>query len=155
LGAWATAIGELAQAASHADVARVLGNPKVSAAQAVDLLQGLAKGAGSAEVKNFLGLLAKNDRLAVLPEIASQFEALKNAAEGEVEATVYSAFPMDSAQIAALAADLGKKFGRKVKAHVVEDKSLIGGIKAVVGDRVIDASVKGKLEALKLGMLAA
>ena len=102
---------------------------------------------------NFLRAVIENGRLAALPEIATQFRALKNAQSGSSDAVVYSAFP-----IAAIRA------GRRVAARwksgsaascnvtVQEDPSLIGGIRVVVGDEVLDTSVKARLEQMKVAL---
>jgi F-type H+-transporting ATPase subunit delta len=74
--------------------------------------------------------------------------ALKHEREGVVDAEIASAFPLDDAQLATLVNELEARFKRKVKPNVAVDKELIGGIKVVVGDEVIDGSVRGKLAAM-------
>jgi F-type H+-transporting ATPase subunit delta len=80
------------------------------------------------------------------------FEELKAAQEGVKEATIYSAFPVDDAQRKALIEDLEARFKTRLTAEVVVDQSLIGGVKIVVGDQVLDTSVRGKLESLRLAL---
>src|SRR6266705_2946814 len=80
------------------------------------------------------------------PEISAQFLELKNAHEGVVEAEVRTAFRLDNAQLSGLVADLERRFKRRVQPHVTLDKELIGGVRVTVGDEVIDASVRGRLE---------
>ena len=99
-------------------------------------------------------VLAENGRLEVLAEIGAQYEVLKNEREGLVEAEVYTAFEMDAAQLADLVARLQRKTGRKVKARVSVDKSLIGGVKVVIGDKVIDGSARAQLAALETALKA-
>jgi F-type H+-transporting ATPase subunit delta len=89
-----------------------------------------------------------------LSDIARQFRALKNAASGSTEAVVYSAFPMDAQALAEVAVTLEKRFGRKLGVTVEVDASLIGGIRAVVGDEVLDTSVKARLEQMKMALIA-
>jgi F-type H+-transporting ATPase subunit delta len=84
----------------------------------------------------------ENGRLAALPEIAAQFQALVNASSGVSDATIYSAFPIDARQLADVVASLEKRFGRKLKARVEVVPELIGGIRVVVGDEVLDTSVR-------------
>ena len=105
-------------------------------------------------VQNFLQSLLENGRLAVLPEIAAQYKALNNARSGVSDAIVYSAFPIDDAALAAVVGSLEKRFGRKLKAQVEIDPELIGGIRAVVGDEVLDTSVKARLEQMKAALTA-
>ena len=104
--------------------------------------------------QNFLRTVIENGRLAALPEIAHQFRALKNALGGTSDAVVYSAFPIDAAQLGGVAQALEKRFGRKLNLTVQEDPSLIGGIRVVVGDEVLDTSVKARLEQMKVALTA-
>jgi F-type H+-transporting ATPase subunit delta len=80
--------------------------------------------------------------------------ALVNASSGVSDATVYSAFPIDDAQLADVKASLEKRFARKLKAASQVDPELIGGIRVVVGDEVLDTSVKARLEQMKVALTA-
>jgi F-type H+-transporting ATPase subunit delta len=104
--------------------------------------------------KNFLRTVIENGRLNALPEIAEQFRALKNAQSGSADAVVYSAFPIDAAALADLATTLEKRFGRKLNVSVELQPELIGGIRVVVGDEVLDSSVKARLEQMKVALTA-
>jgi F-type H+-transporting ATPase subunit delta len=73
---------------------------------------------------------------------------LRREKEGTLEATIISALPMDDTQVRQLVAQLENKYQRKVTAQVETDSSLIGGVKIVVGDKVIDATVRGRLDAM-------
>ncbi len=99
-------------------------------------------------------VLAENGRLDVLQEICSHYEALKNEREGVVEAEVISAFEMNETQVADLVARLEKKTGRRVKARVSVDQNLIGGVKVVLGDKVIDGTARAQLGALEAALKA-
>ena len=94
-------------------------------------------------MQNFVRVLIQNDRLAVLPEIATLFESLKNEREGVVEAQIESAFPVDDAALAQLVGDLERRFKRKVRPQLHIDRALIGGALIKVGDEVIDGTVRG------------
>ena len=147
LPSWSDALGRLAAVAST-DVARdLVGNPQLAVSQVVALIADTA-GQLTAEQRNFVQVLAENDRLAVLPEITAQFEALRNAHEGVLEAHVDSAFPLSDAQVADIVATLQAKHGRQVKVAVHVDPELIGGIAIRIGDEVTDVSVRGKLAQL-------
>jgi F-type H+-transporting ATPase subunit delta len=89
-----------------------------------------------------------------LPEIALQFHALVNARSGVSDAVVYSAFAIEPAQLADVVATLERRFKRKLNASVVVEPELIGGIRVVVGDEVLDSSVKARLEQMKLALTA-
>ena len=92
--------------------------------------------------------------MSALPEIAAQFQALVNASSGVSDATVYSAYPIDDAQLGEVMASLQQRFGRKLKGVVQLDPELIGGIRVVVGDEVLDTSVKARLEQMKAALTA-
>jgi F-type H+-transporting ATPase subunit delta len=79
---------------------------------------------------------------------------LKNALGGSSDATVFSAFAMDAAALADVASALEKRFGRKLNLTVALEPELIGGIRVVVGDEVLDTSIKARLEHMKLALTA-
>jgi F-type H+-transporting ATPase subunit delta len=112
------------------------------------------KGALSDAAKNLLRTVIANGRIAALPEIASQFHALVNASSGVSDATVYSAFDIAPAQLAEVVSALEARFKRKLNASVVLEPELIGGIRVVVGDEVLDTSVKARLEQMRVALTA-
>jgi F-type H+-transporting ATPase subunit delta len=142
----------LAAVAGHPDMLRLADNPKVSAAQVVDVITGVAKNALDGKVANLLRTVVDNGRVAALPEIAAQFNAMVKARSGTSDATVYSAFPIDAARLAEVTPTLEKRFARKLNVSVVVDPELIGGIRVVVGDEVLDSSVRARLEKMKLAL---
>jgi F-type H+-transporting ATPase subunit delta len=95
---------------------------------------------------NLIKLLVEYDRLAILPEIAGIYEELKAQDEGSLDAEITAATALSDAQVKTLVDQLQTKFGKKVEASVKVDPEIIGGIKIVVGDTVIDASVRGRLQ---------
>jgi F-type H+-transporting ATPase subunit delta len=113
---------------------------------------GILAGRLSGEAENFVRVLAENGRLELLPHIRAQYEALRNEREGVVEAEIQTAFELEPAQLADLVARLEKKTGRKVKASVRLDRSLIGGVRIVLGDKVIDGSARAQLAALETAL---
>jgi F-type H+-transporting ATPase subunit delta len=148
---WLDALGAVA---SNPQLLQFSENPKVSNQQVFDVVTDVAKvplpGAGM----NFLRTVIENGRLAALPEIARQFRALKNARSGSSDAVVYSAFPITPEALAQVAGVLEQRFGRKLNVTVQEEPSLIGGIRVVVGDEVLDTSVKARLEQMKVALTA-
>ena len=154
LNQWAEQVDALALIASDDALRQFADNPKVSASQVFDVITGAAKLPWSEGVKNFLRTLIDNGRLVALPEVAAQFHALKNAQSGVADAKVYSAFPIESAQLSELVQVLEKRFGRKLQATVEVDSDLIGGVRVVVGDEVLDTSVKARLERMKVALTA-
>ena len=147
LPSWSDALSRLAAVAATPVAHDLARNPQVTAAQVAALFADAA-GSLSAEQRNFVQVLAENDRLDVVPEIAGHYEALRNGHEGVVDARISSAFPLSDAQLDEIVGALQAKYGRKVKASVNVDADLIGGVSIRVGDEVMDASVRGKLAQL-------
>jgi F-type H+-transporting ATPase subunit delta len=144
----------LAQVACDTQLQDFAANPNVSAAQVFDMLSGVAKVSLPENGKNFLNTVIDNGRVGALPEIAAQFRALKNAQSGSSDALVQSAFPIEGAALADVSALLEKRFGRKLNVKVQAAPELIGGIRVVVGDEVLDTSVQSRLEQMKTALLA-
>ncbi len=154
LAAWSELVSEMAHVAAHPDVQALSRNPNVSNKQIVDTLLALLKSPVNAEAKNFINMLVENGRVTLLPEIGTQFHVLKNAQEGAADAEITSAFDMNDAQVKQLVATLEKKFGRKLNPSVHVDSSLIGGVRVVVGDEVLDTSVRAKLQQMHVALAA-
>jgi F-type H+-transporting ATPase subunit delta len=148
LGDWSGWLRTMAQVAENDEMQQCIGNPQVSAGQLYELFLAACKAELPVEAKNFAQVLIRNRRLELLPEIRSQYDALKLEREGVVDADIESAFPLDDAQVASLVADLERKFKRTISPRVSVDKSLIGGVRVAVGDEVIDGSVRAKLAAM-------
>ncbi len=147
-------LDELAAIAGNAQLLQYADNPKVTAEEVFTLITGVAKSQLGDKAKNFLRAMIDNGRLAALPEVASQFRVLKNAQGGTSDAVVQSAFPIDAAALADVSAALEKRFGRKLNVTVEVEPALIGGIRVVVGDEVLDTSVKARLEQMKVALTA-
>lgn len=146
IAAWSDLVSEMAAVAAHPDVKSFASNPKHSEQQIAETFLSLLKSNVSPEAKNFVAMLVENGRLTLLPEIGTQFHALKNAAEGAADAEITSAFDLTDAQVKDLVATLEKKFGRKLNPTVKVDNALIGGVRVAVGDEVLDTSVRAKLQ---------
>jgi F-type H+-transporting ATPase subunit delta len=147
-------VQSLADVAAHAQMRQFADNPKADAVQVFDLVTGVAGAALDSKVANLLRAVIDNGRLQALPEIAAQFHALVNAAGGVSDALIQSAYPIDAVQLAEVSAALEKRFGRKLNPTVALVPELIGGIRVVVGDEVLDTSVKARLEQMKLALTA-
>jgi len=149
LESWSGVLKELSAVASLEDVSEALTDPRISEAQRVDLFTGLMKTPLPPALRNFIELLVANDRMNALPQIGQQFEQLKNKLEGSALAEVTSAYPLTDAQVAELMAGLESKFGLKLKPAVTVDPELIGGVRVVVGDQVLDTSVQAQLARMR------
>jgi F-type H+-transporting ATPase subunit delta len=151
---WLAALEQLAGVTHHPQVAAVVTDPKLTPQEIFDLISGVAGGQPPAGIANFLKLAIENGRLAVLPEVAVQFRALKNAAEGVADCHIETAFPLAEGQVADLLARLAAKFHVQLKPQVTVDRSLIGGVRVTVGDQVLDGSVRARLDAMRTALTA-
>ncbi len=147
LPAWSEALTRLAAVMRTPEALAIVADPRLAVDRIVEII---AEAAGqlSTEQRNFVRVLAENDRLAVLPEIAVQFEEKRNRHDDVLDVDVVSAYPVTDSQLADVVATLQERFGRKVKATPEVDPELIGGVMIRIGDEVIDASVRGKLAQL-------
>ena len=147
-------LDELAAIAANDQLVALADNPKVTSHQVFDVVIGVARQSLPEMGRNFLRTVIDNGRLAVLPEIAHQFRELVNAQRGTSDAVVYSAFEIDAAALSDLAVVLEKRFGRRLNLEVVLQPELIGGVRVVVGDEVLDTSIKARLEQMKVALTA-
>lgn len=147
-------LDELAAVASNAQLRQFADAPKSSSEQVFGVITGVLKNALPTIGQNFLRTVIDNGRIEALPEIAAQFRVLKNARQGSFDAVVHSAFDMDSASLADLSGVLEKRFGRKLNLQVQLQPDLIGGVRVVVGDEVLDTSIKARLEQMKVALTA-
>jgi F-type H+-transporting ATPase subunit delta len=152
-----TQLGEVAALAANAELRQFADSPKVSSVQVFDVMAGVALSKGlqlDVKIGNLLRAVIDNGRLAALPEIAQQYQALVNTSSGVSDATIESAFAIEEAQLTEVMSALEKRFGRKLTPHVAIVPELIGGIRAIVGDEVLDTSVKARLEQMKVALTA-
>ena len=154
LAKWSDMLAALALVARDERVQRAAADPNLSDDQVAGLFIAILAGRLSAEGENFVRVLAHNKRLELLPLIQEQFEALKNEREGVVDAEVQSAFELSEAEVQDLVQRLEKKTGRKVRTQVSVNKDLIGGVRVLLGDKVIDGSVRAQLAALETALKA-
>ena len=147
-------VEELAAIAADPQLRQLADNPKVTVEQVLDVITGVARSALPDAARNFLRVIIENGRLDALPEVAVQFRGIVNRLNGSSDAVVYSAFPVEDAALNDISAALQKRFGRKLNLSVKIDASLIGGVRVVVGDEVLDTSVKARLEQMKAALTA-
>jgi F-type H+-transporting ATPase subunit delta len=147
-------LNELAAVAENSQLQQLAGSPNVSDEQLFELISGVVSSTLPEAGKNFLKLMIENRRLGALTVVSHQFRVLMNAQAGTADAVVYSAFPIDAAALADLSATLEKRFASKLNVSVEIEAALIGGIRVVVGDEVLDTSVKARLEQMKSALTA-
>jgi F-type H+-transporting ATPase subunit delta len=148
LAGWSDMLAMLAGVVGDETIAARIGDPNIDDRALESLLLGLFGERLDGQGRNFLQVLIQNGRLVLLPQIRSQYEELRREHEGVLDATIVSALPMDDGQTGQLVAALEAKHGRKVTARVEVDPELIGGVRILVGDKVIDATVRGRLDAM-------
>lgn len=148
LPAWSDALNMIASVYQDPQMQAAMANPKVSSVDIEKLLLAICGERIDAVARNLIQLLVYNRRLSVLAEIRDMFEQLKLEDEGKLDAKISSAFPMEDAQRSDVVNLLSSRFKRKINATVTVDPELIGGIKVEVGDKVWDASVRGRLQTM-------
>jgi len=152
LGEWSAMLSNLAHVSANPAISAVIHDPNQSAPKVAGTIIHVLSGKLTGEAENLVRVLAENRRLELLPEIASQYETLKNEREGVVEAQITSAFPLADAQLAELVSGLEKRTGKRVKPLVSIDSELIAGVRVVIGDKVIDGSARAQLTALEAAL---
>lgn len=148
LPAWSDALNLIAMVYQDPQMRAAMANPKVTSADIERLLLAICGERIDGVARNLIQLLVHNRRLSVLVEIRELFEQLKLEDEGKLDAKISSAFPMEDAQRNQVVNLLSSRFKRKINATVTVDPDLIGGIKVEVGDKVWDASVRGRLQTM-------
>jgi len=146
---WARWLGTARQVVSSDDYARLAQSPGIHASQLVELIESICGSDLDANGRAFLALLAENQRVDYLPEIAEHFDALVADDQNVAEVEVVSAVALDDAQQQRLAAAMRKRLRRDVRLSCRVDPALIGGAVVRSGDLLIDGSLKGKLERLE------
>jgi len=148
LAKWSEMLAMASAVVADPQMQAVIDDPKFIAADIERLLLAVCGDKLDESGINLIKLLVEYDRVALLPEIASNYEELKAQDEGSLDAEITAATALTDAQVKTLIDHLQTKFGKKVEASVKVDPEIIGGIKIVVGDTVIDASVRGRLQEL-------
>jgi F-type H+-transporting ATPase subunit delta len=139
--------------AESADFAALTTSPLVGRNEAIKAVEAVATTLGLDPLtKNFLGTLAENRRLAQLGAAIRAFSTIAAQYRGEANAEVASAHPLTDDQVAALKAKLKSLVGRDVNIDMTVDPSLLGGLVVRMGSRMIDGSLRTKLNTLASAM---
>ena len=157
LQSWDDSLQAAALIASDAQMQALFHSPSLLSSELVDMFLSVYSGIQDApeandDFKNLISLLAENGRLASIPAIAINFEALKQAAEGKIEVRVKSAQALTGEQQDNIARSLVKKLGKEVTITTEVDESLIAGAIIQAGDMVIDGSARGRLDKLTIAL---
>lgn len=135
------------------DLRRLVRSPVVSAedqAKALDAV--LVKAGFSPLTGNFFKLIARNRRLFAVADMMRNFRALLARERGEVSANVASAHPLTPEQLTALKDTLRGQIGKDVQVNTRVDPGLLGGLIVKIGSKMIDSSLRTKLNNLKVAM---
>ena len=148
LPVWSQMLRLLATVISDPKVAVTLDNPGLTAGNKEALLLSLCGDRLDPQGRSFVRVLVEADRVGVVPQIASQFESLKDDADGLARAQIDSAFPLSDAELAELKNALERHFGKKIETSVNVDPALIGGARITVGDTVVDGTIEAQLSTM-------
>jgi F-type H+-transporting ATPase subunit delta len=146
--AWSEGLKSAAAIVADARVAELTKNPQWTQNDVVSIITDVAGGKLNPAMQNFVGVLAENHRLLLLPEIAAHYEVLRSDVENTVDVEVISAVELNSAQSDKLKEALSKRLKRTVRMQNTVDATLLGGAVVRAGDMVIDGSLKGRLQRL-------
>ena len=147
-GSWSESLQFLSAVVQDRDMTVIVDNPRIDKVKVQQLLLDICQEKIDEEVGNLLKLLIQNSKLKLLPKLSALYEECKANDEGYVNVELFSAYALTKAEQSKYVAMLEKYLHKKVNAVVSVDKSLIGGILAKAGDKVIDASVSGQLQQL-------
>jgi len=149
LDAWGRDLAIASGLAGDERVARAVDNPTVPFTErrrAVEQLLGILV---SPQALNLCLLLAERGRFAVMPDVSAEYDALVRDSRGIVAATVTTPAPISETELAQVTARVEQLAGAKVQLTWTTDRTLLGGLTVRIGDRLIDASVQGRLERLR------
>jgi F-type H+-transporting ATPase subunit delta len=148
LPAWETMLQSAANITLNTSVSELLSSPTMTPSQLADLYCDLLASQLDAPKKNFIRLLAENERLAILPDILKSFQVSRAAQEKTLVVQVTSAATLDDTYQQKLVKALTTRMQRQVELQCEVDPSLLGGVIVRAGDTVIDGSIRGKLARL-------
>ncbi len=135
------------------DLARLIRSPIVSRDDQGRAMAAVLNAAGVGELTGkFVGLLACNGRLFALPQMIAAFHAILARRRGETTADVVAAKQLSTSQLAAVGAAIKAAVGSNVSIVERVDPSLLGGMIVKVGSRMVDSSLRTKLQRLRLAM---
>ena len=146
LGKWSAMLSLLDGVYRDPQFQSAIAGPTVTSADVERLMLAICGERIDGQARNFVQLLVQNGRLSALAEVQKLYERLKSEDEGVVEANIDSAYPLEDQQLEQIVSILANRYNKKISPTVGVDSDLIGGIKVQVGDKVWDASVRGRLQ---------
>lgn len=131
-----------------------LGSPNIETSRKISVLEEALAGKTSDLLLRTVHILIERGRHAEIPAVYRAYEKIAGEASGQARAIVYTAKPLDEAELAAVAEQFGKLTGKTIRAEQQVDPSLIGGIRVQIGDRLYDGSLSGKLARLEKALIS-
>lgn len=147
-GEWSDMLAFLSAVMSNPQLAQTADNPKVERTGFTRLLMDICGDQINEEGQNFVKLLIHNNRLKLIQQIGLLFEAFRAEDEGYIDVDVNTAYPLSDDDQRQLTETLEKNLNKKVRLHVEEDNTLIGGVLIRAGDTVMDGTIRGQLQQL-------
>lgn len=152
LNDWSEQLSTAASITRFESVSQLLGSPEKTSAEKAKLLVDVAGDELGEAQQRFMHVLADNQRLALLPEIVTQFEHLKAQHDQRVDITIVTPFELEQAQVDKLKQALAVRMSQATEVSTEVDSTLLGGVLIKAGDTVIDGSVRGRLNRLAEAM---
>ena len=149
---WREELRQAAERLGQEDVSVALNNPRVSMSDRVKLALQLLDDV-SPQVRNLARLLVERRRLSIVPAVLQRYDELVDEASGTVRAEVTAAVPVDERLEEKIASELRRHLGHEVETEIRQDDSLIGGLVIRIGDRVIDNSIRTRLQQLRAALI--
>ena len=149
---WSDALALLETVVHDPQVRALIGNPNVNRRELESLILGVAGGRLGGDARNLVQVLTQNGRLELLSQVRDLYEGLRREHEGVLDVRIVSAFPLTDDQFRDVVRHVERRYERKLNARVEVDSHLIGGVKVVIGDKVIDATVRGRLDAMSAAL---
>jgi F-type H+-transporting ATPase subunit delta len=146
---WRSGLDAAARITADQTVGHLLANPAVALETRLEMAGSIFGPVVERPVLNLIGLILRRGRIDQLPRVAAEFQRLDNARQGITIATATSAAPLSPDEVRALTARMEQFTGGRVELDLQVDPSLLGGLVVRVGDRLIDGSVRGRLERLR------
>ena len=148
LAGWNEMLVLASEIVTEPSMANLLGSPEFGNTQAVNLIFEVSGDAFNPRFRDFLKVLADNDRLSLLPQISGLYQALREEAENRLSVKVVSAIALDEDQASRMQQALARRFDCEIELENEIDAKIIGGAVVYAGDQVIDGSLRGRLQKL-------
>ncbi|NMO94556.1 F0F1 ATP synthase subunit delta [Paenibacillus lemnae] len=134
---------------SDPDIRKFIATPNIPQSVKMDVLSKTLKGRVSEPVINTMELLLNRGRAELLGEVLNSYVKIQGESQGMADATVYSTYLLNEQEKQQVASEFGQLSHKKIRVNNVVDESLLGGLKVVIGDKLYDGSLAGKLERLE------